>query len=103
MANLGYIGLGAMGGRMAARLLSKGHAVLGYNRTRSKAEALIGDGLRVAGTPREVAATSEALKGVADGADGFIAGLGAGKTVVDMSTVSPAQSREVASRVQGRG
>jgi 3-hydroxyisobutyrate dehydrogenase len=113
MANLGYIGLGVMGGRMAARLLSKGHAVVGYNRTRSKAEALAGDGLRVANTPREVAAAadvtfvmvanSDALKSVADGADGFIAGLSAGKIVVDMSTVSPALSRALAARVRDSG
>jgi 3-hydroxyisobutyrate dehydrogenase len=113
MANLGYIGLGMMGGRMAARLLSKGHAVTGYNRTRSKAEALAGDGLRIAGTPREAAAAadvtfvmvanSDALKSVADGGDGFIAGMSAGKVIVDMSTVSPALSREVASRVRETG
>jgi len=113
MANLGYIGLGVMGGRMAARLLAKGHAVTGYNRTRSKAQALADHGLRVAGTPREVAAAaditfvmvanSEALTSVAGGADGFIAGLGRGKIVVDMSTVSPALSRELASRVRDTG
>jgi len=113
MANLGYIGLGVMGGRMAARLLAKGHAVTGYNRTRSKAQALADRGLRVAGTPREVAsaaditfvmvANSEALTSVAGGADGFIAGLGRGKIVVDMSTVSPALSRELASRVRDTG
>ena len=113
MANLSYIGLGMMGGRMAARLLSKGHAVTGYNRTRSKAEALAGDGLRIAGTPREAAAAadvtfvmvanSDALKSVADGGDGFIAGMSAGKVIVDMSTVSPALSRELASRVRETG
>jgi 3-hydroxyisobutyrate dehydrogenase-like beta-hydroxyacid dehydrogenase len=113
MANLGYIGLGVMGGRMAARLLSRGHAVTGYNRTRSKAEALTADGLRVANTPREVAAAADvtfvmvantaALSEVASGEDGFIAGLGPGKVVVDMSTVSPALSRDTASLVRGRG
>jgi 3-hydroxyisobutyrate dehydrogenase len=113
MANLGYIGLGLMGGRMAARLLSKGHAVTGYNRTRSKAEALVGSGLRVARTPRDVAAAadvtfvmvanSEALESVASGDDGFIAGLGPGRTVVDMSTVSPALSRDLASRARAVG
>ena len=113
MANLAYIGLGVMGGRMAARLLAKGHAVTGYNRTKAKAQALADRGLRVADTPREAAAaadvtfvmvaTSEALTSVANGADGFVAGLGRGKTVVDMSTVSPALSREVASRVRDAG
>ena len=38
MANLGYIGLGAMGGRMVDRLLAKGHTVIGHNRTKSKAQ-----------------------------------------------------------------
>jgi len=113
MANLGYIGLGVMGGRMAARLLAKGHAVTGYNRTRSKAQALERGGLRVADTPRDVAAAadvtfvmvanSEALTSVAGGPDGFIAGLGRGKIVVDMSTVSPALSRALASRVRESG
>ena len=41
MANLGYIGLGAMGGRIADRLLSKGHTVIGHNRTKSKAQWLL--------------------------------------------------------------
>jgi 3-hydroxyisobutyrate dehydrogenase-like beta-hydroxyacid dehydrogenase len=113
MANLGYIGLGAMGGRMAARLLSKGHTVTGYNRTRSKAAALAGAGLRVVDTPREVAAAADvtfimvantaALMDVAYGEDGFIAGLAAGKIVVDMSTVGPALSRDVASLVRAKG
>src|SRR6516225_1166546 len=99
MANLGYVGLGAMGGRMAARLLSKGHRVTGYNRTRSKADALAGDGLRVADTPRAVAAAADvtfvmvansaAIRAVADGPNGIIAGLGRDKILVDMSTVSP--------------
>jgi 3-hydroxyisobutyrate dehydrogenase-like beta-hydroxyacid dehydrogenase len=46
MANLGYIGLGAMGGRMANRLLDKGHIVTGYNRTRAKAEWLVDRGMK---------------------------------------------------------
>jgi 3-hydroxyisobutyrate dehydrogenase-like beta-hydroxyacid dehydrogenase len=45
MANLGYIGLGAMGSRMANRLLDKGHTVTGFNRTRSKAQWLISRGI----------------------------------------------------------
>ena len=46
MANLGYIGLGAMGSRMANRLLDKGHTITGYNRTRSKAQWLIDRGMK---------------------------------------------------------
>jgi 3-hydroxyisobutyrate dehydrogenase-like beta-hydroxyacid dehydrogenase len=113
MANLGYVGLGVMGGRMAARLLSKGHRVTGYNRTRSKADALAGDGLRVADTPRAVAAAADvtfvmvansaAIRAVADGPNGIIAGLGRDKILVDMSTVSPVVSRELAARAREAG
>ena len=113
MANLGYVGLGVMGGRMAARLLAKGHRVTGFNRTRSKAEALAGDGLRVADTPRDVAAAADvtfvmvansaALRAVADGPFGLVAGLGHDKILVDMSTVSPVVSRELAARAREAG
>jgi len=113
MANLGYIGLGAMGGRMAARLLDKGHVVTGYNRTKSKAQWLIDRGMKWGDTPRKVAEAadvifvmvtdSKALDGVANGADGFIAGLGNGKVVVDSSTLSPAMSRDVAEKVRAKG
>ena len=113
MANLGYIGLGAMGGRMAARLLDKGHVVTGYNRTKSKAQWLIDRGMNWGDTPRAVAEAadvifvmvtdSKALDGVANGPDGFIAGLGGGKVIVDSSTLSPAMSRDVAEQVRARG
>ena len=51
MAKLGFIGLGVMGGNMVARLLEKGHAVTGYNRTRSKAQWLIDRGMTFAESP----------------------------------------------------
>ena len=113
MANLGYIGLGVMGGRMAARLLDKGHRITGYNRTRDKAARLVDRGMTLAGSPRAVSeaadvtfvmvTNSAAIEAVADGPDGFIAGLAPGKVVVDMSTISPAMSREVAAKVRERG
>jgi 3-hydroxyisobutyrate dehydrogenase-like beta-hydroxyacid dehydrogenase len=113
MANLGYIGLGAMGSRMANRLLDKGHTVTGYNRTRSKAQWLVDRGMKWGDTPRAVAQAadvvfvmvtdSKALEGVSDGADGFLAGIDKGKVVVDMSTVSPAVSRAVAEKVRAKG
>lgn len=53
MANLGFIGLGVMGSKMVNRLLEKGHAVTGYNRTRSKAQWLIDRGMQ-AEEPSEV-------------------------------------------------
>jgi 3-hydroxyisobutyrate dehydrogenase-like beta-hydroxyacid dehydrogenase len=113
MANLAYIGLGTMGGRMAARLLSKGHSLTGYNRTRAKAEWLVDKGARLAETPKAAAAgadaifvmvsDSAALEAVASGSDGLLAGLAPGKLLIDMSTVSPAVSRAVAARVRERG
>lgn len=109
MAHLGYVGLGAMGGLMAERLMARGHSVTGYNRTRSKAQWLIDKGMRWADSPRQVAeacdatfvmvTNSAALEAVANGPDGLLAGLGAGKLLIDMSTVSPAVSRALAGRV----
>ena len=55
MAKLGFVGLGVMGSEMVNRLLSKGHSVTGYNRTRSKAEWLIKKGMKWADSPRAVA------------------------------------------------
>jgi len=113
MARLGYIGLGVMGGRMADRLMTKGHAVTGYNRTREKPQWLVNKGLTLADSPRAVSAAADvtfvmvansaALESVANGPDGFIAGLAPGKIVVDMSTVSPALSRAVAAKVREQG
>ena len=105
MGTLGFVGLGAMGGRIARRLLDAGHRVSGYNRTRAKAAWLEEAGLALLGSPREVAAAGEvtfsmvtdtgALEAVTEGPDGVLAGLGPGKVYVDMSTVSPAASREL--------
>jgi len=113
MAHLGYVGLGAMGGLMAARLIDKGHIVTGYNRTKSKAQPLIDRGMRWADSPREVAqaadavfvmvTNSAALEAVAHGPDGLLAGLGAGKLLIDMSTVAPAVSRALAAEVKAQG
>jgi 3-hydroxyisobutyrate dehydrogenase-like beta-hydroxyacid dehydrogenase len=113
MANLGFIGLGVMGGQMVSRLLDKGHTVTGYNRTRAKAQWLIDKGMKWADSPRAVAAAadvilsmvtnSEALGEIVNGPNGVLAGIGAGKILVDMSTVSPAVSRDVAAKVRERG
>jgi 3-hydroxyisobutyrate dehydrogenase-like beta-hydroxyacid dehydrogenase len=113
MANLGFIGLGVMGGQMVDRLLNHGHSVIGYNRTRSKAQWLIDKGMKFADTPRGVAeaadvtlsmvTNSAALEQVAEGANGILAGIGAGKVLVDMSTVSPAMSRGLAAKVRAAG
>lgn len=113
MANIGYVGLGVMGGQMASRLLEKGHTITGYNRTRSKAQWLVDKGLKLADSPRAVAEAadvtfsmlmnSQAVKEVSEGPNGLLEGLKSGKVWVDMSTVSPAVSRALAAKVRERG
>src|ERR1700694_4507933 len=113
MANLGFVGLGVMGGEMVNRLLGKSHSVTGYNRTRSKAEWLIKKGMKWADSPRAVVeaadvtfsmvTNSAALGAVMNGPDGMLAAVKPGKIFVDMSTVSPAYSREIAGKVRENG
>lgn len=113
MANLGFVGLGVMGGNMVARLLDKGHTVTGYNRTRTKAQWLIDRGMKWADSPRAVAAAADftfsmvtnsaAVNSITEGPDGILAGLAPGKLLIDMSTVSPAVSRALAAKVREKG
>jgi 3-hydroxyisobutyrate dehydrogenase-like beta-hydroxyacid dehydrogenase len=113
MANLGFVGLGVMGGNMVARLLEKGHTVTGYNRTKAKAQKQIDRGMKWADSPRAVAEASDviftmvtnaaALAAIADGPDGILAELSAGKFLIDMSTVSPDVSRALAEKVRAKG
>jgi len=113
MAKVGFVGLGVMGGHMVERLLSKGHHVTGYNRTRSKAQWLIEMGMQWADSPKAVALASDctfamvtnsaALQAITEGPDGLLAGLSAGKILIDMSTVSPNASRALAAKVRERG
>lgn len=110
---LGWIGLGDMGQVIVPRLISAGHQVTGWNRTRSKADPLVSQGMVWADTPREVAAASDfvfsmvtdakAVTAVALGDDGVIAGLSSAGVYLDMSTIDPYTSREVASAFAERG
>lgn len=113
MAELGFIGLGAMGSRVVKRLLDAGHTVTGYNRTKEKAQWLLDAGMRWAETPRAVTETADviftmvtdtkALYSVVEGEQGILAGLRPGKIYIDMSTCSPAASRNLAERVSATG
>ena len=113
MSKVGFIGLGVMGGQMVNRLLGKGHSVTGYNRTRSKAQWLIDQGMKWADSPRAVASASDftlamvtnaaAISAITEGSDGMLSGLGPGKIFLDMSTVSPGVSRALAAKVRERG
>ena len=109
----GFVGLGAMGGRMAKRLLDARFPLVGYNRTAAKAQGLVDAGMRLAKSPRDVAeqadaiftmvTDSAALEAVTGGPDGILAGLGPGKTYVEMSTVSPDVTRRLGGEVTARG
>lgn len=113
MANLGFVGLGVMGGNMVARFLEKGHQVTGYNRTRAKAQWLIDRGMKWADSPRAVSQAADftfsmvtnaaAIHSITDGPDGLLAGLGPGKILIDMSTISPNVSRTIAEKVRAKG
>ena len=110
---IGFVGLGHMGGNMAARLLAAGYEVFGSARRASAARWLVKQGLRWRDTPREVAEAAAVVftslpddavvESVADGPDGILAGLSAGKTWIDMSTVSPRVSRKFAVQVREHG
>lgn len=128
---IGWIGLGNMGVPMVRNLIKAGFEVTVYNRTVSKTEALQKEGAAVAARPRDLWATADtiitmvsddaALRQVHDGMDGLLAGVGAGgdakaraaggqgsdaavgKTVIDMSTVSPDTTRELADRLAEKG
>jgi 3-hydroxyisobutyrate dehydrogenase-like beta-hydroxyacid dehydrogenase len=113
VARLGFVGLGVMGGGMTRRLLAAGHDVVGYNRTREKAQWLVDLGLQLEDTPRRVAekadvvfsmvTNTKALQAITEGSDGILAGLAPGKIYVDSTTGSPAESRALAERVAEKG
>ncbi|MEK6256393.1 MAG: NAD(P)-dependent oxidoreductase, partial [Chloroflexota bacterium] len=111
--NVGFIGLGAMGEVIVPRLLDAGYTVTGWNRTKQKAKTLLDKGMGWADTPRELASQSEvvfsivtdaaAVQAVALGPDGVIAGLPKTGMFIDMSTIAPDQSREIATEFDKAG
>ena len=113
MTALGFVGLGHMGGNMASRLLGAGYTVYGETRHRDEVKDLEREGLQWRDTPSEIAAAADvvitsvpndsALEDVASGPDGILAGLAAEKVWIDMSTVSPHVSRDIAEQVHERG
>jgi 2-hydroxy-3-oxopropionate reductase len=111
---VGFIGLGIMGGPMAKNLMEANHELVLYNRTREKAEELAGDGAAgVAASPREVAEGSDIVvtmlpdspqvREVVTGENGVLEGLKEGALVVDMSTISPVVTEELAEKVKEKG
>src|SRR5215468_1704842 len=111
--NIGFVGLGAMGAGIVPRLIAAGYTVTGWNRSRDKAEPLIKAGMRFADSPRAAAAQSEivfsivtdanAVRAIALGPDGIIAGLKPPGVYVDMSTIAPDVTRAVAAEFAAKG
>jgi 3-hydroxyisobutyrate dehydrogenase len=110
---VGFIGLGIMGMPMARNLLKAGFEVVVYNRTASKAEALAKEGARKASSPKELAmecpvvitivSDTKDVEAVILGEDGVIEGARPGSVVIDMSTISPKVTREIAACLKEKG
>jgi 3-hydroxyisobutyrate dehydrogenase len=112
MQRVAILGLGIMGGGMAANWLAKGFELSVWNRTRAKAEPLAAKGARIAATPREAAAGADfifamvtddaASRGVWLGADGALAGAKSGAIAVESSTLTPDWVRELARHAEAK-
>lgn len=113
VSRVGVIGMGIMGAPMARNLLKAGFQVTVHNRTRSKEAELVQEGAIAASSPREAAEASEVvITMVADspdvqqvilGSGGVIEAAREGLTVIDMSTISPSVTREIAAELAKRG
>jgi 3-hydroxyisobutyrate dehydrogenase len=107
---LGYLGLGMMGFPMTRRLVNAGYDVTVWNRSSGKAAALVEAGAKLAAHPRDVATTAStifmcltdaaAVENVILGPDGLAMAAGAGKLVVDFSSIHPDAARSIAARLK---
>jgi 3-hydroxyisobutyrate dehydrogenase/2-hydroxy-3-oxopropionate reductase len=114
VSSIGFVGLGAMGSRMASRLVDAGNGVTVWNRTAERAEPLRAAGARVADSPADAARGADfvltmvrdrdALREVAEGPSGVLAGLQPGSALIEMSTVGPAAIDELEQQIpEGAG
>lgn len=111
--NVGFIGLGVMGGPMAKNLLARGHSLTVLDMNRAAMQGLVDAGAKAGTTPRAIAAASEVVitmlpdapdvERVALGNDGVVEGLAAGAVYIDMSTIDPATTRKVGAAVAAKG
>src|SRR6185437_8786888 len=112
MASIGFIGLGIMGKPMAGHLIKGGHALFLHSRS-GVPEELLEQGGKACYSPREVAQNASIIitmlpdtpdvERVLFGENGVVQGLAAGKTVVDMSSISPMETRMFAGRINRIG
>jgi len=108
-----FIGLGTMGVGMSLNILKAGHDVTVHNRTRQKEEAVAKEGARRAESPKEAAEGAEIIvtmvsdtpdvEQVVLGANGIIHGAPQGAIVIDMSTISPTATRQMAEELSKKG
>jgi 3-hydroxyisobutyrate dehydrogenase len=108
--NLGFVGLGNMGGRITRRLIAAGHTVVGFDTDPARAPAC---GARAARTLAEVAQKADTIllslpdsnvvEAVTEGEGGLLAHAGRGQVIVDLSTAAPSSTMRLAARFAGRG
>ena len=113
MANIGFIGLGIMGAPMARHLQQAGHTVITSKHSTAPRQELVEGGLQVVDTPKAVAEAAETIilmlpdtpqvQDVLFGENGVAKGLSAGKLVIDMSSISPIETKEFAKKVRATG
>ncbi|MFP4329621.1 MAG: NAD(P)-dependent oxidoreductase [Spirochaetaceae bacterium] len=111
--NIGFVGLGVMGNAMAKRLIEAGYNLRVHNRTRSKAEEVLGLGARWCDTPAEVAVDSEVVITIVGtprdveevylSQEGIISASPSGALLIDMTTSSPALAQKIAESANQRG
>jgi 2-hydroxy-3-oxopropionate reductase len=113
MSNVGFIGLGIMGKPMAGHLVKAGHTLFVYDVVPAGVDALVAQGATKCATGKEVAQKSEIIivmvpdtpdvEKVLFGANGVADGVSAGKIVVDMSSISPVETKEFAQKLEAKG
>ena len=111
--HIGFVGMGSMGSLMTMRLLQAGYPLSVYDRTKEKTQEAVQNGANLAETPRDLALESDfVLSSVTDnhalhelmyGEHGAVAGAKPGSIFVDLSTIAPDQSRQLAAAVKEQG
>jgi 3-hydroxyisobutyrate dehydrogenase len=114
MRKVGFLGLGAMGSRMAANLLKAGHTVTVWNRSPAAGEALVASGARRASSPKEAAEGADFVLAIVrddiasqnvwlDSINGAIAGMHPGVVAIESSTLTPEWIRELSEHLRAKG
>ena len=111
--NVGFVGLGTMGGPMARNVLDKGHRLVVHDVNRAAIDAVVAAGATAAASPKDVAASSDIVitmlpdapdvERVALGGNGIVHGLRPGSVYIDMSTIDPATTRKVGAAIAASG